>query len=225
MCNVACVVFCAKALNPAEVEGKRILEVGSIDVNGSLRPIVESWRPLEYVGIDMTAGRGVDRICSAERMVAELGAESFDVVVATEIIEHVRDWRAVISNLKNVCRPGGVMLITTPSIGFPFHAYPHDFWRYEPSDMEHIFEDCTIERLEKNPYGVGVCVKVRKPQPFQEKDLSDYALYSVVVRQRVRDLSEEILRKERRKKFLFDNVIMRCMNMSNRVLRLALDHL
>ena len=43
MCNMACITFGAKALRPAEIEGKRVLEIGSIDVNGTLRPVIESW--------------------------------------------------------------------------------------------------------------------------------------------------------------------------------------
>ena len=222
MCNMACITFGAKALKPAEIEGKRVLEIGSIDVNGTLRPVIESWGPAQYVGIDVVEGPGVDRVCRAENMVSELGASSFDVVVATEIIEHVQDWRNVISNIKNVCTPGGVILITTPSKGFPYHAYPHDFWRYEQSDMRYIFEDCTIELLENSRHATGVFVKVRKPVTFQEKDLSDHALYSIVARERVLDLSEELLRKERRKKFMFEKVVLRIIDFTNRLARKVL---
>jgi SAM-dependent methyltransferase len=222
MCNVACIQFGAKALKPAEVEGKSVLEIGSIDVNGSLRPIVEAWAPGEYVGIDMAEGPGVDRVCSAENMVKELGADRFDVVIATEIIEHVKDWRTVISNIKNVCKPGGVMLVTSPSRGFPYHAYPHDFWRYETSDMTAIFGDCTIELLESSPHATGVFLKARKPQPFRESDLSGYALYSIIADARVREVTDAMLRRENRMRFVFHKITMPFVRLVSRAAQRAL---
>ena len=107
MCHASCITFGAVNLYPEEVKGKRIIEVGSQDVNGSLRPIIESWKPAEYIGVDLVEGSGVDVICDAEEIVERFGRESFDVVISTEVLEHVRDWRKVLSNIKNICRPGG----------------------------------------------------------------------------------------------------------------------
>lgn len=225
MCNMACITFGASALKPEEVRGKRVLEVGSLDVNGSLRPVFAAWGPGEYVGIDMFEGTGVDRICSAEQMVAELGPDSFDVVIATEIIEHVEDWRRVITNIKGVCKPGGIILVTTPSKGFPYHAYPHDFWRYGTEDMQQIFADCSIEQLETSPRATGVFVKARKPLDFHETNLSDVALYSIVARRRIVTLTDDLLRKERRMKFLFEKVVMPTIGVAGRVSRAMLNRL
>lgn len=92
----------------------------------------------------------MDVVCEAERLVERFGTEAFDAVITTELIEHVRDWRLVVSNLKNVCRPGGIIIVTTRSKGYGYHAAPYDFWRYELSDMENIFSDCEILLLEKD---------------------------------------------------------------------------
>lgn len=79
MCNVNCIVFGAINLNEEEIEGKNILEVGSYDINGGLRPIVESWKPAKYVGVDIEKGLGVDVVCNAEELLDKF--------------EHVKDWR------------------------------------------------------------------------------------------------------------------------------------
>lgn len=219
MCNLSCIAFGVKHLTIKEVRGKKVIEVGSYDVNGSLRPIVESWgEPAEYLGVDIEKGPGVDVICNAEDIVEKFGKESFDVVISTELLEHVRDWGKAISSIKNICKPNGIILITTRSYGFGYHGYPYDFWRYELEDMEHIFSDCEILALQSDYRDPGVFVKAKKPAKFVEKDLTGYKLYSVVVNKRVREVTDGDLRdlqifyllrkisNEKLKKFLFNVV-------------------
>ena len=212
MCLVSCVVFGAKYLSRDEVFGKRIIEVGSYDVNGTIRPIVESWEPAEYIGVDLEKGPGVDLTCNAEDLLEKFEKESFDIVISTELIEHVRDWRKVISNLKKICKPDGIILITTRSYGFGYHAYPYDFWRYELEDIQNIFSDCDILALEKDYQAPGVFLKARKPKTFHEKDLSSCNLYSVVVNERVSKISDRdfqtfyfkrLILKDKLRNFLF----------------------
>ncbi|MFZ5998464.1 MAG: class I SAM-dependent methyltransferase [Nitrospirota bacterium] len=194
MCNVSGIIFGVKNLTKEEVQGKRVLEIGSYDANGSLRPILETWQPAEYVGVDIEKGPGVDVICKVEDIIREFGKENFDVVISTEVIEHVLDWRKALSNMKNICKPDGIILITTRSYGYPFHPTPCDFWRYESEDMENIFSDCELISLEKDPRDPGIFIKIRKPMQFVEKDLSHYELYSMVVNKRVREISDSDLR-------------------------------
>lgn len=194
MCNADCVIFAAKHLTREEAEGKAILEVGALDVNGSLRPLLESFAPRAYVGVDIAPGPGVDVICGAERLVERFGRESFDLVLSTELLEHVRDWRAVISNMKQILRTGGRMLITTRSLGFGYHAYPHDYWRYELEDMRRIFADLAILNLEQDPRSPGVFMKAAKPPDFKERDLTTIELYSMVHDRRAREITDRDLR-------------------------------
>jgi len=188
---LSCLRFGIENLSPKEIRNKKVIEVGSYDVNGSLRHFVESLAPAEYIGVDILMGPGVDVICSAEELEKKFGLESFDVVIATELLEHVRDWRKAVSNLKRVCRLGGIILITSPSRGFGYHGYPSDFWRYEKKDMERIFSDCQILALERNPSTPGVFLKCQKPAQFTENNLFDYQLYSIVVGRKIKKLKEQ----------------------------------
>lgn len=180
MCHPSCIVFGAINLTKEDIQRKRVLEIGSYDVNGSIRSLVESLSPSEYMGVDLQEGPGVDLVCSAEELLNCFPLESFDVVISTEMIEHVKDWKKVISNIKNVCKKGGIILLTTRSYGFPYHPSPTDFWRFEIDDMETIFSDCEILTLEKDREFPGVFIKIRKPIDFKEKDLSNYELYSII---------------------------------------------
>lgn len=200
MCNTACIIFGAKCLTKEEIEGKKVIEVGSCDINGSLRPIVELLNPREYVGVDVEKGPGVNVVCNVCDVVEQFGEESFDAVICTELLEHVRDWRKAISNLKNICKPNGIILITTRSYGFYYHPYPNDFWRYEAEDMKNIFSDCVIEKLELDIFSPGVFVKAKKPKVFFENELSDYELYSIIANKRVKEIDEKTLQAFRRRK-------------------------
>lgn len=191
--NIYCILFGAINLKRNEIEGKRIIEVGSRDVNGSISPLIKSYNPQEYIGVDIIKGPGVNVICSAENLVSEFGEQSFDVVISTELLEHVRDWKLVIHNIKSICKTNGIILLTTRSYGFGYHGYPYDFWRYEIEDMEYIFQDCNIQKIEKDPQK-GVFIKVVKPEIFIEQDLSKYKLYSIVSNKRIKELADEDLR-------------------------------
>jgi len=88
-----------------EFEGKRVIEVGSKYVNGSVRPLIEKFlKPKEYIGVDLEEGKFVDVVLDAEKLVDHFGKESFDIVVSTELLEHVTDWRSVINNMKEILK-------------------------------------------------------------------------------------------------------------------------
>ena len=186
MCHGTCILFGCTNLKDKEINAKKVLEIGSLDINGSLRCYIESFNPEEYVGIDIVNGRGVDCICTVENLIDEFGTEKFDLVVATEVIEHIKDWKIAISNMKNICKSDGIILITTRSVGFPIHGYPHDYWRFEFNDMEEIFSDCEIVAIENDHSVPGVFAKIKKPSNFQENDLSDYELYSVITNKKTK---------------------------------------
>ena len=180
MCNKACIDFGQKNLKDEDVRGKSVIEVGSFDLNGSLRPIVEAFCPISYIGVDLQMGPGVDQICDAHDILDRFGYDAFDLLISTELLEHVKDWQKVISNFKHILKPNGVLLITTRSKGFYYHDYPTDFWRYEISDMQTILSDFTIEVNEKDPIEPGIFIKARKPNTFTENKITNYQLYSII---------------------------------------------
>jgi SAM-dependent methyltransferase len=199
MCNAFCILFGAMNLTKEEVERKDVLEVGAYNVNGSLRPLIESWGPSKYVGVDIVQGIGVDEICSTDEIVNKFGKESFDIIISTEMLEHVKDWKKAISNFKNVCKKKGTILITTRTKGAEYHAWPYDFWRYEIEDMTKIFSDFIIEKLEYDKFSPGIFLKAKKPVDFIENDLSSIELYSIITESRVKDIDEKIIRSFNKK--------------------------
>lgn len=183
MCNRGCLDFGKDVIERAHVEGLRVLEVGSYDVNGSLRETVMALEPREYVGVDILAGPGVDCICPAERLTETFGERRWDLVVCTEVLEHVWDWPATVSNLKRSLATGGHLLLTTRSVPFPYHSYPFDYWRFDPEDMAAIFADLSVLRLVPD-LEPGVLLYASRPEGFREIVYS-MAIYSMEKNRRI----------------------------------------
>ncbi len=59
MCNVTGIIFAALNLKKEEIQNKKIIEVGSMNVNGGIRPILESYGPRQYLGVDINQGPGL----------------------------------------------------------------------------------------------------------------------------------------------------------------------
>ena len=185
MCNIDTYRWVARNVSRDEIVGKRIVEVGSYDVNGSLRDVLGLLQPAEYMGVDIVEGPGVDKICRAENLVETFGEQSFDVVVTSSSMEHIEDWRTALSNMKRVCKNGGMLLFIAPS-DWPFHEYPGDFWRYGPEDIREIFSDFDVLLLEEDKDIPSlVYAKLEKPESFSEADIANYKLFSVVANQRI----------------------------------------
>ena len=220
MCNIAVIEFFIENVQAEEFKDKRVLEVGSKYVNGSVRPLIERFcSPEEYVGVDIEPGKFVDLILPAERLVDHFGPESFDVVIATELLEHVQDWRLVVNNLKAVLKREGYIYITTRSYGFPFHAYPYDFWRYEVEDLRKIFNDFEIIKLVRDHGAPGVFLKARKPLNYSPNNLKDIALYSMLLGKRTTSMpNPQEIPLSRRAKLLTYKVVEYAYNITSKLL-------
>jgi SAM-dependent methyltransferase len=182
MCNRACLTFIDSNFSEQDFRDCDVLEVGSYDVNGSARPLISRYKPKSYTGVDICEGPGVDKVCAVHELVDCFGKNSFDVVLSTEMLEHVEDWRQAVSNLKEVLKPQGLMIITTRSKGCPYHGYPYDYWRFEIDDFQKIFSDMNILLLEKDTETPGVFLKARKREKKEQCDVANInslALYSI----------------------------------------------
>lgn len=48
---------------------------------------------------------------------------SFDVILSHEVLEHVRDDRQAIEEMVRVLKPGGVILLFVPNLGYPYETH------------------------------------------------------------------------------------------------------
>jgi SAM-dependent methyltransferase len=138
------------------------LEVGSFDVNGSVRQFFTG----PFVGVDMREGPGVDKVALANDL--PFDDASFVVVVSTEMLEHdTRPWKSV-AEMARVCQVGGYVIITARGYDergcFPIHDYPDDNWRFSCNAAREMLLDAglTVVDLIPDPGDPGFCSVARK---------------------------------------------------------------
>ena len=76
--------------------------------------------------------------------------KSLDGVICSEVLEHVPNYQAALTEIARVLRPGAKLLITSPFL-YPLHG-PFDFWRFAPEAFELLLQaQFTILNLEIAP--------------------------------------------------------------------------
>lgn len=144
--------------------GRAALEVGSMDVNGTVRDHFAG----PYLGVDMAPGGGVDLVAEAEALPFPDG--SWPVVVSTEMLEHVwRPWR-VLAELGRVTAPGGHLVVTARGFDergcWEVHAFPYDLWRFSGAGLGRMVEELglAVVGIEVDPEGPGWFLHARRPR-------------------------------------------------------------
>lgn len=115
--------FCSEVKRrfPYYFVNKSVLDVGSLDINGTNRYL---FTDCHYVGVDLVAGKNVDVVGAMHTLTAaSLGNKyEFDVVICTEVLEHDIHWRSTLRALYERTAPGGLLIITCAGIGRPEHG-------------------------------------------------------------------------------------------------------
>lgn len=112
----------------------QVLDVGSMDVNGSYRQFFDdpAWT---YTGLDMESGPGVDMILAQPYDWAKVASNRYDVVISGQAFEHIEFPWVTIQEVARIMRPGGLLCLIVPSGGYE-HRYPLDCWRYYPDGIK-----------------------------------------------------------------------------------------
>jgi len=95
----------------------RVLEIGSLDINGSVRKFFNN---CQYIGIDVGPGRGVDIVCEGQNFNEKDG--TFDVIISCECFEHNPYWVETFQNMIRLCKSGGLIIMTCATEGRPEHG-------------------------------------------------------------------------------------------------------
>lgn len=99
--------------NARALDGGAVLEIGSYDVNGSMRSLFGFAG--RYVGVDLTEGPGVDVVGFGHELDEPDG--SFDLALSGECLEHDSHWPRTLTTMARVTRPGGLVAFSCAGRG------------------------------------------------------------------------------------------------------------
>ena len=86
--------------------------------------------------------RGLDRLARSDATRIPYADTSFDIVTAFDLIEHVKDDRALVAEARRVLRPGGFLVATVPAHPFLWSSHDvslHHHRRYRRAQFEGLF--------------------------------------------------------------------------------------
>ena len=132
-----------KAKGPFE----KVLDVGSRNINGSVKDFIEGYK--EFTGVDMIKGKDVDVVLNAHYLMQKFQPETFDLITCCETLEHDDRFWITVFNMRQLLKPGGWLVVTTPGINFFKHDFPHDYYRFTEEAHKHFiqhgFEQVRVE--------------------------------------------------------------------------------
>jgi SAM-dependent methyltransferase len=105
-------------------------------------------RPIRHVTVDLDPRATVRGVAEA----LPLRSESADLVLCTQMLEHVRRPEAAVAEMRRVVHPDGVCLLTTHGTWF-YHPDPEDYWRWTAAGLRALFTGAGFPRVEVTPVG------------------------------------------------------------------------
>ncbi|MGH7200656.1 MAG: class I SAM-dependent methyltransferase [Planctomycetaceae bacterium] len=104
-----------------------------VDLGGGGRRITP-----DVLSIDAVPVPGVDVVGDVHHI--PLGDNAVDCVVCTGTLEHVRDPRRAVAEMRRILKPGGIVHIDVPFIQ-GYHPDPTDYWRFTLDGLKLLCED------------------------------------------------------------------------------------
>jgi len=104
------------------------------------------------IGFDVEANPSADVHGDATSL--PFGANEFDTVLCTQVLEHVAEPQAVFKEVSRVLKPGGLLILTAPQY-WELHEEPHDYFRYTFFGLQHLLSIAGMKIIEHQTQGHG----------------------------------------------------------------------
>jgi SAM-dependent methyltransferase len=157
----------------APLEAPRVLDYGC---GGS--PYRSLFTGAVYHRADLAGGADLDfPFTSDSRLPPEVG--NYDLVLSSQVLEHVLDPALYLSECFRVLKPGGKLLVTTHGT-FWDHACPHDYWRWTAFGLRKAVENAGFGVLEAKKITTGIRAALYLLEQNLDPRILGTGLYGIV---------------------------------------------
>lgn len=116
-----------------------------VDVGGHEKPYAAIFAGVasRHISIDLSH-RDTD-VCAIGEAIP-FPSDSVDLVLCTQVLEHVEWPPTIIGEIRRILKPGGTAFISVPAV-FPLHGGPYDNWRFMAGGLKVLLRDFTSVRV------------------------------------------------------------------------------
>lgn len=104
-------------------------------------------RVAAYTGLDLMPTEFADVVASSEKL--PFPDDRFNVVISTQVFEHIPEPAKTTQEMLRVLKPGGFAFVSLPFV-WEEHDVPYDFWRYAGAGAKRTFSRFDLISIRSN---------------------------------------------------------------------------
>jgi len=119
-----------------------------LDVGSKNSPYKKYVPHIKYLRLDIDKKNKPDICCDLHKI--KWQSNYFDTVIATEVLEHLRESQKAIEEIYRILKPGGICILSTRFI-HAYHPDPKDYYRFTKDALNYLFRN--FNKIEIYPHG------------------------------------------------------------------------
>lgn len=121
-----------------------------LDIGCGEKKYADLFKIERYISVELAVKFRPDIIANGEAL--PFSSETFDSILSTQVLEHVRDLDKFMLEVIRVLKQGGYFVITVPFIG-RLHNIPNDYLRFSEFGIRNIFNKYGLSSIMVKPMG------------------------------------------------------------------------
>jgi len=130
---------------PDFFNNKKVIEIGSLNINGTIRKF---FKDCEYLGVDIGEGKCVDLVCEGQKL--DHPDNYYDVSASCECFEHNPYWLETFINMHRMTKNNGLVFFTCATTGRKEHGTKRSSKKYSPLTTWEYYKNLTSNDFELN---------------------------------------------------------------------------
>lgn len=127
------------------------LGCGKAPLLGLYRPRCRSVQLIDWAN-SIHENEFLDIVADLNQPLAIVESESFDTIILSDVLEHIREPAILMSEITRILRPGGTLLLNVPFM-YQIHEAPHDYYRYTCYGLDWLATQAGLHIEELTPIG------------------------------------------------------------------------